>query len=375
MARLSQGVPSAPLMHVLPTLLSLVLLVLANGLFGQSKKAKDRIREDTLYVMDLSRRPTLRLYGSNKFNSMVVRSNKGFTDLRYRPNGKYIFGVGASYRRLTLNIGVPMPFVNTDNDRFGRTRYLDAQANLHTPTQSSNLFLQVFKGYHITSHAKDLLHWDQTTDFPYREDLLQYNIGLSTLRILNPKRFSYRAAFNQDAWQKRSQGSWLAGGYLTCYVVNADSGLVPTRIANEFTERSDLRKGVFLDLGVLGGYAYTLVVHRHWFATISAAIGGGPTGQFLTSDKIDGAYRSNSAGFGWHAQFRGALGYNSRTHYMGVIFNQENIGYLMGKSNGFAWDVGNVRLIFAMRLQRKAPKVVERGFRWLEKETPVPVAP
>ncbi|MBP7154358.1 MAG: DUF4421 family protein, partial [Flavobacteriales bacterium] len=151
MARLSQGVPSAPLMHVLPTLLSLVLLVLANGLFGQSKKAKDRIREDTLYVMDLSRRPTLRLYGSNKFNSMVVRSNKGFTDLRYRPNGKYIFGVGASYRRLTLNIGVPMPFVNTDNDRFGRTRYLDAQANLHTPTQSSNLFLQVFKGYHITS--------------------------------------------------------------------------------------------------------------------------------------------------------------------------------------------------------------------------------
>jgi hypothetical protein len=220
-----------------------------------------------------------------------------------------------------------------------------------------------------------LLHWDQTTDFPYREDLLQYNIGLSTLRILNPKRFSYRAAFNQDAWQKRSQGSWLAGGYLTCYVVNADSGLVPTRIANEFTERSDLRKGVFLDLGVLGGYAYTLVVHRHWFATISAAIGGGPTGQFLTSDKIDGAYRSNSAGFGWHAQFRGALGYNSRTHYMGVIFNQENIGYLMGKSNGFAWDVGNVRLIFAMRLQRKAPKVVERGFRWLEKETPVPVAP
>jgi hypothetical protein len=127
MARLSQGVPSAPLMHVLPTLLSLVLLVLANGLFGQSKKAKDRIREDTLYVTDLSRRPTLRLYGSNKFNSMVVRSNKGFTDLRYRPNGKYIIGVGASYRRLTLNIGVPMPFVNTDNESlrthalFGRT--------------------------------------------------------------------------------------------------------------------------------------------------------------------------------------------------------------------------------------------------------------
>lgn len=356
-------------------LFSIALLASTSSLYGQGKKTRQRIQEDTLYVTDLSRRPTLRVYGSNKFNSMVVRSNKGFTDLRFRPNGKYIIGVGASYRRLTLNIGVPMPFVNTDNDRRGRTRYLDAQANLHTPTQSSNLFLQVFKGYHITSHAKDLLKWEQPTEFPYRADLLQYNIGLSTLRILNPNRFSYRAAFNQDAWQKRSQGSWLAGGYLTCYVVKADSGLVPTRIANEFTERSDLRKGVFVDLGVLGGYAYTLVVDRHWFATVSAAIGGGPAGQFLTSDRGMATYRSNSMGFGWHAQFRGAIGYNSRTHYVGVIYNQETIGYLMGQTNGFAWDVGNVRLFLAMRLQRKAPRIVEKGFRWLDKETPVPVAP
>lgn len=362
-------------MHLLPLLLSTALLLSANGLFGQSKKAKERIQEDTLYVMDLSRRPTLRVYGSNKFNSMVVRSNSGYTDLRYRPNGKYIIGVGASYRRLTLNIGVPMPFVNTDNDRLGRTRYLDAQANLHTPTQSSNLFLQVYKGYHISSHSKELLQWDQPTEVPYRADLLQYNIGLSTLRILNPERFSYRAAFNQDAWQKRSQGSWLAGGYLTCYVVNADSGLVPVRIANEFTERSDLRKGVFLDLGVLGGYAYTLVVDRHWFATLSGAIGAGPAAQFLRSDKGEGTYRSNTLGLGWHAQFRGAIGYNSRTHYVGIIYNQETIAYVKGQSNGFAWDVGNIRLFLAMRLQRKAPRIVEKGFRWLEKETPVPVSP
>ncbi|MBK6882697.1 MAG: DUF4421 family protein [Flavobacteriales bacterium] len=117
--------------------------------------------------------------------------------------------MGASYRRLTLNIGVPMPFVNTDKDTRGRTRYVDAQANLHTASQSSNIFLQVFKSYHITSHESSALQWEQPTAFPYRADLLQYNIGISSLRIMDPGRFSYRAVFNQDAWQKRSQGSWV----------------------------------------------------------------------------------------------------------------------------------------------------------------------
>jgi hypothetical protein len=283
--------------------------------------------------------------------------------------------VGASYRRLTLNIGVPMPFVNTDKDTRGRTRYVDAQANLHTASQSSNIFLQVFKGYHITSHESSALQWEQPTAFPYRADLLQYNIGISSLRIMDPGRFSYRAAFNQDAWQKRSQGSWLLGGYLTTYVVHADSGLVPARITEQFTERSDLRNGVFTDLGVLGGYAYTLVVQQHWFATLSGALGGGPAAQFLRADRGTGTFRTNSMGFGWHAQLRAAIGYNSRTHYVGVVFNQENIGYPMTRNNGFAWDVGNIRLIFAMHLQRKAPKMVEKGVRWLEQETPLPVAP
>lgn len=351
------------------------LLVSASALYGQGARAKKEVQQDSLYVIDLSRRPTVRVYGSTKFNSMVVRSRPGRPDLRFRPNSQYNIGVGASYRRLTLNIGVPMPFVNSDNDRRGRTRYVDAQANLHTPTQSSNLFLQVFKGYHITSHPRSALQWDQPTEFPYRGDLLQYNIGLSTLRILNPQRFSYRAAFNQDAWQKRSQGSWLAGGYLTSYVVRADSGLVPARIANDFTERADLRHGVFLDLGVLGGYAYTLVVRQHWFATLSGAIGGGPAAQFLRADRGAGTFRTNSVGFGWHGQLRAAIGYNTRARYVGLVFNQENIGYPMGRNDGFAWDVGNFRLILAIRLQRKAPKVVEKGFRWLDKETPIPVAP
>jgi hypothetical protein len=327
---------------------------------------------DTSYVRDFSNRPALRLYLSAKFNSMVVRSNEGFTNLRYRPNGNFNMGFGASYRRLTLNIGFPMPFINNDVDAKGKTRFLDAQATVHTQRQASNLFLQVFKGYHISSHLNSRIGWDQTTRYPYRPDLVQFNIGFSSLRIANHTRFSYRATFNQDAWQQRSQGTWLFGGYATSYVVKADSALVPTRLLNEFASSAPITKALFFDLGPMGGYAHTFVHRRHWFLTVSGALGAGPSVQRLVFREQEGTNARLELGPGWHAQFRAGIGYNSRYRYVGLLFNQEHIGYVLREQGNFAWDVGNFRFMVVQRLKDR-PKGVDRGLRWLKRNTPLPV--
>ncbi|MBK8531909.1 MAG: hypothetical protein IPL64_08435 [Flavobacteriales bacterium] len=84
------------------------------------------------------------------------------------------------------------------------------------------------------------------------------------------------------------------GGYPTTYVVHADPDWCQ-RITEQFTERSDLRNGVFTDLACWG-CAYTLVVQQHWFATGSGAIGGGAA-QFLRADRGTGTFRTNSMGF------------------------------------------------------------------------------
>ena len=327
---------------------------------------------DTLYVRDFSSRPTLRLYGSHKYNSMAVKSSAGFTDIRFRPNGNYNIGVGASYRKLTLNIGFPIPFVNNDADKKGRTRFLDAQATLHTNKQSSNLFLQVFKGYYIASHPAVRIGWEQPTAFPYRPDLVQFNIGLSSLRIVDHEHFSYRATFNQDAWQQRSKGSWLYGGYATCYVLKADSSLVPQALRNEFNSGSVISKGVFVDLGPMGGYVHTFVHRRHWFLTLSGAVGAGPSLQRTQFPAVEGGSIRVDFGPGWHAQWRAGIGYNSRYRYVGFLYNQEHIGYLLGSQDRFAWDVGNFRVMLVQRLKDR-PKRVDRGFRWLKKNTPLPI--
>ncbi|MGV3638452.1 MAG: DUF4421 family protein [Flavobacteriales bacterium] len=322
---------------------------------------------DPTFVRDLSHRVTLRAYGSHKFNSMLLRANGGYADLRYRPNGQVNLGIGASLRKFTLNIGVRMPFVNDDQDRKGRTRYLDAQANLYGVRQATNLFLQVYKGYHITSHSKEDLAWTGPTEFPYRADVLQYNFGISSLRILNHQRFSYRAGFNQDAVQLKSQGSWLLGGYLTGFVLRADSSLIPSRLNDQFPLTVGVQGASYYDMGPMVGYAYTHVLTRNWFVSVSGAIGAGLSAQVLRRRHGEGLAPTTYVGSGWHTQLKAAAGYNSGSHYIGVVFSQEHVGYRQRAQERFVWDVGLVRLVLAQRLSER-PEPMDRGTRWLQRK-------
>lgn len=351
------------------TRLVLIIGALVIGSCVVAQRERKPLVWDTTFVRDYSQRPTVRIYASNKFNSLLLRALPGYEDLRYRPNGRLNLGIGVSYRRLTLNIGLPAPFVNNDNDARGRTRFIDAQANLYTVRQASNLFLQSYRGYHITSHDQAQLDWEQPTLYPYRADLRQFNIGLSSLRIHDHERFSYRAAFNQDAWQLRSAGSWLYGGYATCYVLKADSSIIPERIGKRFNASSAIRQGIIADIGPMAGYAFTHVYKRHWFITVSGAGGAGLCLQRLRVPTSEGEQRITDIGPGWHVQFRAAAGYNSARYYAGVLFNQELVGCFLRVQDRFAWDVGNFRVILAQRISQRPPGV-DKGLRWLRSKDP-----
>lgn len=304
---------------------------------------------DTAYVLDYSRQLTGRLYLSTKFNQLRLGGMRGNRSLTYKPNNKFNFGAGLSYRALTLNIGVGIPGLNKDQDKRGSTRYLDAQANIHAKRWATNLFLQGFQGYYISSHGKEELGWAQPTLFPVRPDVREYNFGVSTVHIFNNDRFSYRAAFNQDAWQRRSQGSFLAGGYLTYFRLRADSSLVPARLSGAFEPGLHIVRGGFTDFGISAGYAYTLVIREHFFLTGSAVLGGGLSAQRATTADRNLEDVGTALGPGWHGQVRAAAGYNSARYYAGISFNQETIGYLVDERDRLYWGVGNIRVNVAKR--------------------------
>jgi hypothetical protein len=328
---------------------------------------------DTTYVRDYSHILTGRAYLSTKYNKLQFGGLRRVKPLIYRPNNRINMGLGASYRALTLNLGVGIPVLNKDDPEKGDTHYLDAQANIYTRHWATNLFLQRFQGYYIASHTKSELGWEQPTFFPTRPDIVEYNLGVSTVHVFNSDRFSYRAAFNQDAWQRRSQGTFLAGGYATYFNLRADSSLVPERLVDQYESGLHLHEGEFWDIGPSLGYAYTLVVREHWFLTGSGVIGGGLSIQrAVTDEDLAADVPKTSAGLGWHGQFRAGAGYNSAKYYVGMSFNQENIGYLIDERSSFYWSVGNFRLNFVKRFNAHIG-FMDKGIRWFRKKVKEPV--
>ena len=363
--------PSARPFQRLIAVASLLLLCMGHSVLAQSDKARDTF--DTAYVKDYSHILTSRFYLSTKYNKLQLGGLKSARALIFRPNSKINFGFGASYRSLTLNIGVGIPGLNKDQDQLGKTRYLDAQANIHTKRWATNLFLQRFQGYYLSSHSEQELGWDQDTESPTRPDLVQFNLGVSTVHIYNNDRFSYRAAFNQDAWQRKSQGSILAGGYLTYLHLKSDSSLVPRRFEELYDRDLQLRRGGFLDLGPSLGYAYTLVIREHIFLTGSLVLGGGISmRRAVIATESGQEVQKTNASVGWHGQFRAGAGYNSARYYAGVSFNQENIGYLLDNRSSFYWSVGNIRVNFVRRFNVHIP-FMDRGLRWFKKKVKDPV--
>jgi hypothetical protein len=356
-----------------PVLLSgaSAFLLSASGLSAQERPRGDAF--DTAYVRDYSHILTGRAYLSTKYNKLQLGGLNDVKALIYRPNNRINMGVGASYRALTLNLGVGIPVLNQDDAIRGTTRYLDAQANIYTKHWATNLFLQEFQGYYIASHRQDELDWDQETAFPTRPDVVEFNVGASTVHIFNNDRFSYRAAFNQDAWQRKSQGTFLAGGYATFFHLQADSSLVPEKLAMLYKTGLHLQRGDFWDIGPSLGYAYTVVFHEHWFLTGSTVLGGGLSIlRALTDEDLAVDVLRKSAGVGWHGQFRAGAGYNAARYYVGMSFNQENIGYLIDDRSSFYWSVGNFRLNFVKRFNMHIG-FMDKGIRWFRKKVQEPV--
>jgi hypothetical protein len=310
---------------------------------------------DSAYVWDYTHMITGRVYASTKTNAFSLLDRETGERLRYRPNNQVNLGIGASYRSYTLNLGVGFGFLNKDADDKGETDYLDAQFNYFSRFIAINGFFQVYEGYYVDGRTPQELNWTSPVTKAYREDVRQENLGLSAVYIVNNERFSYRAAFNQDAWQRRSAGSFLAGAYISYYKVYArsDSSLMPSVLADLFDPVMSFANANFYDLGLMGGYAHTFVVRQHWFLTLSGALGLGGSLYETWPDPTEASATRGRFNPGYRAQLRSAAGYNGTRTCVALTFNAEGNMYSLGEAEAFQWTVGNLRFNVAHRFNTR----------------------
>jgi hypothetical protein len=317
---------------------SFFLLMLA---LLSSWEAQAQTAEEDEYFQSFPDLITTRLYFSRKFTALRLRDETEGTAYRYLPNTNLNLGIGATYNWATLNLSYGFGFLNPDLDR-GQTRYLDLQAGAYPKTMLIDLFGQFYKGYYFESKENAAAPEEA---YYIRPDLVITKIGASIQYVVNHERFSFRAAYLQNEWQKKSAGTPLLGFEMYGGRALGDSALVPTVLLGD--PNRNFRTLRFFDFGPNIGYAYTLVFKRHFFLTGSATANLG----LGYSMQEGAAYRKTQWGVIPNYFLRGFVGYNSERWSITASSVANTVRLVPNQNFNNSFQTGNYQFNFIYRFR------------------------
>lgn len=311
---------------------------------------------DTNYISTYITDYTTRLYGSVKYSQMGYNDNLLGKSLDYRPNNKLLLGVGVNHGILGLNIGINFPFINQDDDHYGETDYYDFTMRVFAPRFNATIYLQNYRGYYLKNTGDMIPGWEAGDPYYIRGDIRSRTTGLDLYYIFNSSRFSYRAAILQNEWQKKSAGSFLVGGSLVYNATLGDSSIVPDDIYyGRFFNDLKFKKSNNFSFGPAFGYAYTLVIKKHYFM-MGSLNGSGTLGftQLLLAENEDKVKSGLALGF--RADLILSAGYNSDRWYYGISYvNMALVTQAPVDERSISYETGMFRFNIVRRFSTKKP--------------------
>ncbi|WP_162419504.1 DUF4421 domain-containing protein [Cyclobacterium roseum] len=294
------------------------LFVLSAWILFNTHSPAQEAEQDSSYYQAYPTKLTGRYYFSRKYTGLGLEK-EGYK-LLYMPNSTLNMGLGVTYQNLTLNLAYGFGFINPERGR-GETNYLDLQVHAYPKNWVIDLFGQFYNGYYLQRSDGQLLD-GQSRSFP---DMKLRKVGASVQYLFNGDKFSYRAAFLQNEWQQRSAGSFLAGMELYGGQIRNQKGILPTTLGRE----ADLRQVKYMEWGPNIGYAYSLVLKKHFFITLSAASG-------LSLGRTSLHFADGNEDLNWAVRpnyfLRGFTGYNSERWSVNInyVYNQVNLAPVAG---------------------------------------------
>jgi hypothetical protein len=184
---------------------------------------------------------------------LMLNVESGGIEKSYIPNNPPNIGLGITIKNTIIGFSYGYGADFMRDKKYGKTKSLDFQIHNYGQKIALDLFIQQYKGFYDDEHGGLDLYPDL--------DIHQY--GLSGQYVLNNKRFSYKAAFDQNEKQLKSAGSILAGAGVYLTKITSDSSFVYNG-KNTFDN---------FQFGISAGYAYTWVLGRHWTINASGTVG------------------------------------------------------------------------------------------------------
>jgi len=334
--------------------------------YGQSFSGLDIVKHDTSYIRVYRDELTTRVYLSRKQNGYNL-SGKPFSPwLKYKTNDNILLGIGYTYTFLTINLGVKMPFINNDDEKYGKSTYTDLSLHGIFRSVIVDLYLQWNKGYYLANPEDLIPDWSTNQGYPLRGDLRSNIVGVNVQYLFNSSRYSYKAAFFQNEFQKKSAGSPIIGFEGHWMMGITDSAMVaPSIPPSGFLDDVPFNQVDIFNMGINGGYAYTFVWKEKLYLSLSLTVGFSGAKNIVHYSNSSTTYW-NGLTVGLTTSSRISLGYNSNAYYVGLsstYFSMRNM--VWGQGDWFSYNTGNIRLNLVKRFRLKRAIKILRPDLWI----------
>jgi hypothetical protein len=339
-------------------------ILITSNLHCQFFKRLFSSETDTSYIVDYSKELTTRIFGSQKYARFRLYDGQLEKGLAYLPNDRFLIGIGANHGILGINLGINFPFINNDDDKYGTTEYTNWTTHLIARKVFIDGILQYYKGYYLSNSHEMIQSWPDDGTYMIRGDIRTFSIGLSILYIFNNKKFSYRAGFLQNEWQKKSAGSFLAGGEAYYDIMKGDSTLIPADLLHpSFYDGLHFSRANIFSIGPMVGYAHTFVLKQHWFLSLSLTVNLALGNSVLHPDNTYSESTKSGLTFNLNTVPRLALGYNSPKWCFDISYNNTASRNQAPFDQGWIqFDTGNFRFNIVHRFHIKKPlKILNPG--------------
>ncbi len=298
---------------------------------------------DTTYIGNNPYKWSVRLYSQTKYNRFNI-SGGSSKRIFYTPTSKLSIGLGASYYNFFLDLGANVNYTRK-SDTVSQTKNFDLLGSVYAVQHILDYTFQLYQGF-FSDTTKTLSGLDKDPK-TFRQDLRIFNVGANYNYLFNYKRFSFTAPFTGIQIQKKSAGSPMAGFFFSYYDLRADSAILPANISSEFNIKANISEANILSAGLLGGYAYTLVLPLHFFITLSA----NPGISFNIGDAKSIKYYSigHPATVSFKLLSRNAVGYTG-TRWYGFFSWLADAYYVpIGYGNHLTYNTGKFKFLVGYR--------------------------
>ena len=238
-----------------------------NNLITSVKNILDKLNEvDTSYVAPRKFAWTTKALGTSALEIFDIKTDNDFS-IKFKSHPTVSVGPSVGYQFIS---GAYTYDFNVYKNGTGKK---ELEAHMFMPMFSADVFFRQTGGDYIIKSIG--LPGEETTKLDFNTDgvfMSVDRIGANLFYTFNHHRYSSSAAFNSDATQLRSAGSFIAGiGYShatvknnLCFLVSVYDWSLKNEVETSFSSSCDIfSKLTYNDFTLWGGYGYNWVPARH----------------------------------------------------------------------------------------------------------------